>query len=143
MPDYQPIPVYALRELAERYAKAQVVVVAWDDEHHCAHRQLRRQPLGQADEIAAYFELESNDASLTYEDFRLRAAAEAAAQIETLAKGCRAADQAFSSLLAVRTGLSDEHILSLQGYLRAAIEAASKPLTNPQTNGGDTCQRER
>src|SRR4051794_27442156 len=87
---YVDVPVAAARDIAHHYAKAIVVVVAWDEPHNKIHvttfgREARhKQPAAQwGDRFAAAVGVDPK-ASVDFEDFRHRTKAEWAVEKDAL-----------------------------------------------------------
>lgn len=119
-----PIPVSVARDVGDDHAKDLVVIVAWDRASGRTNVVTwGREPLDKAaaatagERVAEVLGLVAGEAT---EDYRREG--EAAQRVDRLARACRAADHVLGSLLAVRTGASDELLQQVRADLQAAMK---------------------
>lgn len=130
--EHIPIGVDVARQIAERFRKSAVVILAYDPESgmlhtttfgaHAAAKLVAAKWGDRCNQLiaGAGFELRTS-----YEDFRDADPARQAERIDTLLRACRAAEHAIGSLLAVRDGISDELLANVRDELAAAIAGSA------------------
>jgi hypothetical protein len=125
--DYLPVDVEAAIEIADRYRKAIVVIVAWDDRFGRSHfTTYGRRPEQKAfaaqlgDRLPALLGLDKADQE-KFRDFRDIEASEWSARTEGLVNACKSAWNALASVLACRTGITDDCLIECIETLKSAV----------------------
>lgn len=133
MSEYRPIPVAAAVDLADHFAKSMIVILAYDDEHKLTHvttygrTALEKQISAEVgDRCAKLICGDGVQFKQGFEDFRTVDAAERAERIEQLVRACRAARHAIESVLACRTGITDELLIDISATLHEALARAAE-----------------
>ena len=114
--------------MAERYSKSMVVVLAYDPEQQLMHTTTYGVDPADKEQAADVGEMctrlvcgDGFEQRRMYEDFRHVDAAERAQQIEKCSRVLTSAYYAIGSLLAVRDGMTDQALISLQREIVDAI----------------------
>jgi hypothetical protein len=129
--EYQQVPVAVAREIAEKCRKDVVVIMSIDRAFDKTHFTTYGRSASDKIEAAQFGEiisagLQCGGPLQHFEDFRTVDAAKRAEQIDGLAAVARATDHAIASLLACRSGLTDEFLTVLQAEVRAALAAITR-----------------
>lgn len=124
---YVPIPVAVAREIAARYQKSQVVILAWDPVHELTHTTTygvepdeKERAAEVGDACAKAICGDGFERRRSFEDYRHIDAGERAKKIDQLYWACKSADHAIASVMAERYGITD---LALQAVRDALSEA--------------------
>jgi hypothetical protein len=137
--DYQPITVDAAREIAERFGKRIVVIVGWDGGTGQTHittygeRAADKPWAAQAGEVIAQA-LNVGPPKTTYEDWRMRDAAQAAYEIGELRKACKMADALVAELMP--SDPHDPRLKEIQRAVRGALSITDDEAQQPKPPAG-------
>jgi hypothetical protein len=127
-PAHVQIPVEIARQIAIRYAKSMVVILAYDPESQLTHTTTygvepidKERAADVGERCAQLICGDGFERRTSYEDYRFTDQGKRAQQIERLIAAAKAAKHAFASVVAYREGITDEMLEALMATLDEAI----------------------
>lgn len=139
---YVPVPVEVAREIAGRFGKSMVVILAYDPAHQLTHTTTYGQSALEKERAADVGDRctklicgEGFEQKRTFEDYRFVDAGKRAEAIEAMTKAAKGGLHLCGSLLAVRTGASDELIRGVRDALQDAVAKGNAALASEPQKG--------
>src|SRR5690348_10243029 len=126
---HTPIPVETAREIATKFRKSMVVILAYDPASMMTHTTTygvepadKERAADVGERCAKLICGDGFERRTRYEDYRFTDQGKRAAQVEKLSTACKAAGHALRSILAVRDGMTEDAIVDVLFAIDSALE---------------------
>lgn len=125
---HTPIPVETAREIATKFHKSMVVVLAYDPASMLTHTTTygvepadKERAADVGERCAKLICGDGFEQRTRYEDYRFVDQGKRAQKIEKLSTACKAAGHALRSILALRDGMTDDAIIDVIWAIDSAL----------------------